>query len=189
MSSNCDTDEEVNEHLIWKSEVYRRFGADLTSVNDFHSLFAICETTQDSLPGFPKSTLHLAAADTSSAMDARTMDTGDLHAVRPAVADSSSGSEPCTSTLLTACVWGTNELGSAVDASSLTPSIEPSEEKQIGQAPDGLEMAAVIFRFDGLDTQGDKHPNAQTSPGGGPKSRSVKPQAGDRSRFRPWGYI
>ena len=73
--------------------------------------------------------------------------------------------------------------------SQVEPHMDPSEEKQTGQATGGSEVAVVTLRSEGLDIQGERHSNSQTRPGRGSESRSVKPQAGDRSRFRPWGYI
>lgn len=120
-------------------------------------------------------------------MDARWTDTNDIRANLPAIADSSS--RPVSRTALTVFVRGTTELEPAIDAFTLMPHIESSEEKQINEATGGVELSAVTSRLENRDIQGEEYPTTQARPGEGPESRYMKPQAGDRSRFRPWGYI
>ena len=117
-------------------------------------------------------------------MGARETDTNDLRMNLPAVADSSS-----RSVSRTASIRGINELGHSLDASALVLHMNFSEEKQMGEATGGLNVVAVTSRLEGLDSQGDKSRTTQMMRGGGSESRSLKPRAGDRSRFRPCGYI
>lgn len=172
MSTHHHTNEAVKGQLIWESEVYSRLFSD---------------TTQLSLAGSPNSTLPGAAAYTSSVMDTRGTDTNDLRAALPAVADPNSRS--VSRTALTSFVRGIIELGPAANASALVPHVESCAAKQTGQATGGLEATAVTSRLEGLDTQEGEYMITQTRPDGGPEFRSAKRQAGDRSRFRPWGYI
>ena len=187
MSTHHHTNEEVGGHLIWESEVYSRVGADLTLVNHFREPVVFSDTMQLSPAGSPNSTLPGAAAYTSNVMDARGTDTNDLRAALPAAADLRSRS--VSRTALTSFVRGIIELGPATNASALVPHVESSAGKQTGQATGGLEAAAVTSSLEGLGTQEEKYTITQTRPDGGPKFRSAKRQAGDRSRFRPWGYI
>ena len=120
-------------------------------------------------------------------MDAHGTNSEKLHLALPAVADSSSRS--LSRTVLTAFEWETTELGAAVDASPVVSHVEFNKKKQMGQATWKLGVAAVTSRLEGLEIPGDRQPTAKTTPSGGSGSRSTKSQAGDRSRFRPWGYI
>ena len=100
-----------------------------------------------------------------------------------------------------ACGTYANELDAALPAIAnsssrtmirlpLTTSVhvDSTEDKQTGRAT-GLEGAEIKSELGILDVQGDKHNVTRTAPGGGLKSRSMERQAGQRSRFRPWGYI
>ena len=125
-------------------------------------------------------------------MDAHGIETVDLHTVDPrasvpAVRDSSSRS--VSGAVTSAFVRETTELGSILDASALVLQTESSNEKQMGQAANCMEVAAVTSGLEGLDVAGDKYPSTQKAPNGRRGTRSMKPQAGNRSRFRPWGYI
>ena len=120
-------------------------------------------------------------------MEAHGIDTVDLRASVPAVEDSSSRSVSRVG--FPAFVREATELGSVPDASARVLQIESSNEKQMGQAADRLEVAAVTSGFEGLDVPKGKYPSTQKGPSGGQGTRSMKPQASNRSRFRPWGYI
>lgn len=187
MSPHRHRDDEVKEHLIWEFKVCNRLGAEEASVNDFREPLAFCDTTQNSPARFLNSTLPPATAYTSNVMDACGIESNDLCAALHAIADSSSRS--VSRTALAVFVQGTTELGSAVDASALVPHTEAREKQQMGQATGGLEVGTVASRLDGLDVQGNKYPATQMMRGGGLSPRSMKMQAGKRSRFRPWGYI
>ena len=124
-------------------------------------------------------------------MDGHRIDTvdhpDDPRASLLATRDSSSRSVSCAA--LPAFVRETTELGPILDASALVLQTESSDEKHMGQAAKCMEVAAVTSGLEGLDVPGDKYPSTQKAPSGGRGSRSMKPQAGNRSRFRPWGYI
>ena len=180
-------DEEEKGHIFWEFGAYKRFGADLPSINHFGEPLAFCNARQNSPAGLPHSILPLAAAYTSRVMANSGTDTNDLRAALPAVADSS-GRSP-SHTAWTAFVQGTTKLGPAVDTSALVPHIESSEKKHMVQGTGRLEAATVTSDLEGPEIQGDKSPTMRTTPAGGSQSRPMKPQAGDRSRFRPWGYI
>lgn len=187
MSPSCHTSEDVKEPSSSDLEVYNHFRARSTSVNDFGQPFGSCDTKQNSSAGVPDPTLPLAPAYTSSVLDALGTGTNNLRIAMHAAADSSSRSG--SRTALTAFVRRTTKLGPIVDASALVPRTEPSEKEPMGEATGGSEAAVIIRRSKGVDTQGDKYPATQTTHGAVPRSRFMKPQAGNRSRFRPWGYI
>lgn len=79
-------------------------------------------------------------------------------------------------------------LGPALDPATLVLRIEFSERKEMGDAAGHSEISAVTSRLKGLNSQGENNPNAHTTAGGELEARSMKRQAGNRSRFRPWGY-
>ncbi|CAD6589113.1 MAG: hypothetical protein ASARMPREDX12_003599 [Alectoria sarmentosa] len=187
MSPHRHRDDEVKEQVIWEFEVCNHLGVEEASVNDFHEPLAFCDTTQNSPARFLKSTLPPATAYKSNVMDACGIESNDLCAALHAITDSSSGS--VSRAALAVFVQGTTELGSANDASALPPHIEAREKQQMGQATGGLEVGTVASRLDALDVQGNNCPATQMMRGGGLSPRSMKMQAGKRSRFRPWGYI
>ncbi len=181
------TDEEVKGQSIWESKGYTNFEADTTLVNDFRKLGVLSDITCISLADVPNSTLPLAVAYTSGVMEARGTNTNGHRASLPAVAESSSRS--VSRTALSSFAWESTELGPAADAPARVPHIELCGEKQTGQATGGLQVAAVNSNLEGRDIEGEEYTSTPTRPGGEPNSRCPKRQAGDRSRFRPWGYI
>ena len=152
-----------------------------------------CDKAQISPKVLAKSMPSLAATYTCSVMGARGADTNDLRMYLLAVAVSSSRSVSCTGsvspTAFTAFVWENIELGPALDASFRLLYMDFGEEKETGRADGRLEVPAVTSRLENPDSQGNKHTTTHTTPGGGRNPHSMKPQVGDRSRFRPWGYI
>ena len=171
------------ERSTWESEGYNHFGAISTSVNDFRPL-VLRNATQISPEVFATPKLPLAAGYACSVMGAPGTDTNDLRMNPPAIADSSGRSMSRT-----ASMRGINELGHSLDASALVLHMKSSGEKQLGEAADGLEVVAVASRLEGPDGLGEKSRTTQMMRGGGSESRSLKPRADDRSRFRPCGYI
>ena len=172
MSLHRYTNDEGKETSIRDYEGYSQFGTGLTSVEDFGQPFGSCDTKQKSGAGFPYSRLPLAAA---------------YRKAQHAVADSSSRSG--SRTILTAIMQRNTKVGPIVNSSVLVSHIETSEKDPMSQATGGPEVKIITSRPEGLDIQGDKNLATQTTRGGGPGSRLMKPAAGDRSRFRPWGYI
>lgn len=187
MSLHRHTNEEGKETQMRDSEVYCQFGAGSTSVKDFGQPFGSCDTKQNSGAGFPDSMLPLAAAYRSSVLDARGRGTNDLCVAQHAVADSSSRSG--SRTILTAIVQRNTKVGPIVNSSALVSHTETNEKEPMSQATGGPEAKDITSRPEVLDIQGDEYPATQTTRGGGSGSRFMKPQAGERSRFRPWGYI
>ena len=61
--------------------------------------------------------------------------------------------------------------------------------KEIGQIVGLYEVAHVSSRSKSPDIQEDNYRIIQTTPVGWRDTRSMKSQIGDRSRFRPWGYV
>ena len=115
-------------------------------------------------------------------MDAHGIDTVDLRASVPAVRDS--GSRSVSRAASPEFIRETTELGAVLDASALVLQIDSGNEKQVGRTAKRMDSGV-----EGLAVQGDKYPDTQKAPCGGQGTRSMKPQAGNRSRFRPWGYI
>ena len=181
------TAEEVKGQSIWESKGYNNLEADTTLVNDFRKLGVLINTKRISLADVPNSTLPLAVAYTSGVMEARGTNTNDLRAALPAVVESSSHS--VSRTALTSLVREIPELGPAANASPQVPHIELCGEKQTSQATGGLQVAAINSNLEGRDIEGEEYTSTPTRPGGEPRFRCTKRQAGDRSRFRPWGYI
>ena len=80
-------------------------------------------------------------------------------------------------------------LGPILDAFALTVSKESSEAKEMGEVVSRYEVAHATSRSKSPDIQEDNYPILQMTPAGWRDTRSMKPQIGDRSRFRQWGYI
>ena len=80
-------------------------------------------------------------------------------------------------------------LGPVLDIFALTLSKESSGTKEMGKVVGRYEVTHVTSRSKNLDNQEDKYRMLQTKPVGWRDTRPMKPQIGDRSRFRQWGYI
>ena len=124
---------------------------------------------------------------TCNVMEARVADTNVTRMGLPAIVNSSSCLVSRTAFDTTAPE--ATALGPVLDAFAVTVSKGPSEAKETGEAAGRYEVAHVTSRSKSPDIPEDKYPILQTTPVGWRNTRSMKPQIGDRSRFRPWGYI
>ena len=82
------------------------------------------------------------------------------------------------------------QIPSAV-ADSLGQHQESSQVKDVGEFSGHVGVRNVASKREGLALREYKYSTSMktTVPAGGSRTRAIKPQPGDRSRFRPWGYI
>ena len=178
--------EEMKEHSTWNTKVHNMSVATLTSVNDVRPR-AFGDNLQRSLKFLAKSMPSPASVYTCNVMDARTADTNTTRVALPAIVNLSRrlGSRTAFDT----AAREPTVLGPVLDAFALTLSKKSSEAKEMGEVVGRYEVTHATARSKSPDIQEDKYPILQTKPVGWRDICSMKPQIGDRSRFRPWGYI
>ena len=182
-SLDCHMDEERKKHCTIYSEEHNPFGDTSKSLNDFR----LGSDSQTPPKVLAKSVPSFASASPCDLVDDHGADTNDPCTALPAVADVSSRS--MSRTAFTAFVRETTELGPTLNTSALMLPMISCEAKEMSELAGCLEVSAVTSGLTTLDDEGDKESTTQTTPGVERKARFRRPQVGDRSRFRPWGYI
>ena len=183
-SLHCHTDEEVENYFVYESKVHNRSEDVIASVNDLRESLECCGIRGRSPESF---TNPMPAVYADSVMDPCGIDIDNLRAIPPTFSDCSSNSLP-RGTFAT-FEQGIIELRHVLDASALVLDMGPHKEKQMDGAFGHVEVTAASSNLDDLESRTDKPPATQTTPDRGPETRSVRSQAGSRSRFKPWGYI
>ena len=186
MSLDRHMNEGRKEHSVWNTEIHNISVATLTSVNDVRSR-AFGDNLQTPPKFLAKSMPSPASVYTCNVMEARGADTNETRMALPAIVNSSS--HLVSRTAFDTAAREATALGPVLDAFALTLSKEASEANEMGEVVSRHEVAHATSRSKSPDIQEDKYPILQTTPVGWRETRSMKPQIGDRSRFRPWGYI